>query len=117
MFDFILNKLPLLLLIGVGLYLAGWTILKDLLFPDHIGTVLGLPDLLHPDGPNGCCSWAEGGFLPLQVKLDNEEVVQAEVSPCSLCMDSLKPGDRVSVNRIRHRLMARRAPTWRIKRC
>jgi len=66
---------------------------------------------------NSCQISENSGRLafPIKIKLDDDSVVDAEISPCSLCMDKVKVGDRVGVTTVGSRCIAQRLGKFRIK--
>ncbi|MBW1614770.1 MAG: hypothetical protein JRJ57_12585 [Deltaproteobacteria bacterium] len=119
MAEFLLTTLPDVLLIGIGLYLATWMIAKTLFFPSQKGVLIDLHDPFDHSCPEPMdCGFRPGSLgLPIRVKLDNDQIIIAETSPCSACMERLKPGDAVCINRIGDRVIAQKAAQWRRDKC
>lgn len=67
---------------------------------------------------NSCHISKNSGRLafPIKIKLDDKSVVDAEISPCSLCMDKVKVGDRVGVTTVGSRCIAQRLGRFTICR-
>ena len=114
-FDFLLITLPDLILIGLGLYLTIRMVLGTLVFPSQKGVIVDFSD---PLAPMNCAGGPVGSSgLPVRVRLENNRVISAEVSPCTVCMERLKPGDTVSITRAGGRRIVQKASRWRMDRC
>lgn len=107
MLDFFLKTLPNLILIGFGLFLAFRTTLWPMFVRAPKGTIV----YLCRASDHSCSA------LAIRVKLDDAEVILAEVSPCTACMEGLKKGDRVTIERYGNRVIACRATGWRNGTC
>ena len=98
--------------IMAGLVLAGLYFvvmnLKTFIMPQKTGRVVafGQCDNSEEDNVlgeykncNSCHISKNAGNLafPIKIRLDDDTIVDAEISPCSLCIDGVKIGDRVGV--------------------
>jgi hypothetical protein len=111
----ILITLPdlILLLIGAGILVLVW--IRPFGLTCRMGTISGVgPAYGSEVGTSGsqCCSG-----IPLQVRLESGATIRAETSPCSACLERLKPGDPVRITRIGNRYIARKAAPWRYGKC
>lgn len=107
-------------LVFLGLLLFGFYILsqnmRTFLFPQKIGRIVSIGGEV--DVSNGerysCKNCAliptEPGksTIPLSIRLNNEERCTAEVSPCCICIDRMRIGDRVGVTKIGSRVIAQK---------
>ncbi len=109
----IINEIILIGLLILGAYLAMMNI-RLILLPQKTGTIIGfgesgdttpLDEIIKKHSKGTCsCSLAEKveGKLtfPVQVRLKDNTITKAEISPCALCMDKVKIGSRTVVQRI-----------------
>jgi len=114
-FDFLFITLPNLILIGLGLYLAIRMLIGPLVLLSQRGIIVEFSDPLVPGNCDGKLVGSSG--LPVRVRLENECVISAEVSPCTVCMEQLKKGDAVSITLAGGRRIAHKASRWRLGRC
>jgi hypothetical protein len=94
---------------GILLLVGGLLMLfqmKLMLFPQKRGHIVEFEDL----SASSCreCKSKNNGRMTytIKVKTDDGELVEAEVSPCTMCMDGLKLGSRVGVTKIGTRTVA-----------
>jgi hypothetical protein len=80
--------------------------LKLMMFPDKRGRIVEFEDL----SENSCneCKSRNSGRMSYSIKVetDDGELVDAEVSPCTLCMDKLRLGSKVGITKIGSRTIA-----------
>jgi len=113
------ETLPNLTLIALGLYLA-FISLKGMFFPTHTGIIVKPPEISAPSGDTGgaCLDRAKCRMLPgrsgvpILVKTPEGTIIEAEISPCSICIEALKVGDTVGLTRAGERVIAQRALRW-----
>ncbi len=80
--------------------------LKLMIFPDKRGRIVGFEDLSETSC-NDCKSHNKGRMsYTVTVETDDGELVEAEVSPCTLCLDRLRLGSQVGVTKIGSRTIA-----------
>ena len=91
--------------------------MRTFLLPEHVGHVVAFGLDGEADNVlgiykdcNSCQISENSGRLafPIKIKLDDKSVVDAEISPCSLCMDKVKVGDRVGVTTVGSRCIAQK---------
>jgi len=93
----------ILLVIGGLLFLIQF---KFMFFPTWKGSIIEFEDL-SGDSCNSCKSTKSGrASLEVKVKTDDGEIIDAEVSPCTICMNKLCTGSRVGVSKIGSRNIA-----------
>lgn len=80
--------------------------LKLMLFPDKRGRIVEFEDLSETSCKD-CKSHNKGRMsYTIKVETDDGELVEAELSPCTLCMDRLRLGSQVGVTKIGSRTIA-----------
>jgi len=98
--------------------------MRTFIWPQNVGHVVALgrdgeaEDVLGIYKDCNSCQISENSgrlAFPIKIKLDDDSVVDAEISPCSLCMDKVKVGDRVGVTTVGSRCIAQRLGKFRIK--
>ncbi len=105
-----------LLLFGGYLVLAN---IRTMLLPQKVGTLIAfeggsISAALTQAECKNCktCSLAEqvDGKLsfPVKIKLRDDTITTAEISPCSLCIDKLKIGDRVGITKVGSRIIVQK---------
>jgi len=105
----------------VGLVLGGMYFtfmnLRTFLWPQQVGHVVAFGLDGEADNVlgiykdcNSCQISENSGRLafPIKIKLNDRSVVDAEISPCSLCMDKVKVGDRVGITTVGSRCIAQK---------
>ncbi len=84
--------------------------LKLMMFPYKKGRIIAVEDQLCQ--AEKACSCGElkmgGSHINARVRLEDGEEVDVRVSPCLFCMDKVKLGSQIGVNRIGDRLVGRR---------
>jgi len=83
--------------------------MRTIMCPQKKGTIASMGGLDNQKC-NLCAYSMEPGksTIQLKVKLDNGLICEAEASPCCLCMDRMKIGDRVGLTQSGNRLMAQK---------
>jgi len=103
------------LLLG-GMYFVAMN-LRTFIWPQQMGQVVAFGSDEEADNVlgiykdcNSCQISENSGRLafPIKIKLDDESVIDAEISPCSLCMDKVKVGDKVGITRMGSRCIAQK---------
>lgn len=106
--------------IFVGLLLFGVYIvsqnMRTFIFPQKAGRIVSVGgELKMPNGKKYSCNNCtlmptEPGksTVPVSIQLDSGETCKAEISPCSLCIDRIKVGDRVGVTRRGSRIITQK---------
>jgi hypothetical protein len=80
--------------------------MRLMLFPQKRGRIVEFEDLT-ASSCKECKSRNKGRMsYKIKVQTDEGELVEAEVSPCTMCMDGLKLGSRVGVTKIGTRTVA-----------
>ena len=80
--------------------------LKVMMFPHKRGRIIEFEDLSE-DSCKECKSRNKGRMsYRIKVETDDGEIVEAEVSPCTMCMDGLRLGSRVGITKIGTRTIA-----------
>lgn len=118
----LINEVIFLGLILLGGYLVLMNI-RTLLLPQRVGTLIAFGN---KDSESktlgeelkkstiGCrkCSLAETAdgkmSFPVQVRLKDDTITTAEISPCALCMDKLRIGDNVGITKVGSRTIVQR---------
>ena len=100
-----LNTMMYVFLLLLGGFLMLFQ-MKLMLFPHKRGHIVEFENF----SASSCteCKSRNKGRLSYKIKVqtDDGELVEAEVSPCTMCMDGLKLGSRVGVTRIGSRIVA-----------
>lgn len=80
--------------------------LKLMLFPDKKGKIIEFEDFSEAACKE--CKTRNRGKMSYRIKVQTDagEVVEAEVSPCTICMDRLKIGSEVGVTKMGTRTIA-----------
>jgi hypothetical protein len=96
-----------LLLFGLGLLLYD---VKSWLMPDRKGRVVAIEDQLKRAEEACECGKASAGrsHLTATVRLEDGSLVPVDMSPCLICMDKVRLGSQMGLNRIGDRWIARR---------
>lgn len=105
MVDFLLNEVPQVVLICVGLYIVAKS-MGDTFFPKRQGMVVAIDP--HP----GCSAGHGASTIRIAVKLGNGSTERAEISACTACLEKIKEGDMVSLSRIGRRMIAQKGVSW-----
>jgi len=99
----------ILLALGGILFLIQF---KYMFFPTWKGQIVAFQDL-SSDNCKSCKSSKKGRTsLEIQVKTDAGEIIPAEISPCTICLNKLRVGSRVGVSKIGTRNVAQ--PTFKL---
>ena len=95
----------ILLALGGILFLIQF---KYMFFPTWKGVIIGFKDLdLDPDNCKSCNKAVKSkSSIDIKVKTDDGEVLDAEIGPCTLCLNKLTVGSRVGVSKIGTRNIA-----------
>ena len=103
-----------------GLFLFGFYVvsqnMRTFLFPQKSGTIVSIGKELNKSvGKDNTCKNCtllptEPGksTIPLSIRLYTGETCTAEISPCCICIDRMKIGDRVGVTKIGSRIIAQK---------
>ena len=114
------------ILIGLILLAVYFVVMnmRTFLLPENVGHVVAFGSDGEADNVlgiykdcNSCQISENSGRLafPIKIKLDDKSVVDAEISPCSLCMDKVKVGDRVGVTTVGSRCIAQKLGKFTIR--
>ncbi len=77
--------------------------IKMMLFPQYKGEIVEFENIIDADCKT-CNSRTKGKMsLPIKVKTDDGEIIEAEVSCCTVCIEKFKVGSRVGVTKIGNR--------------
>jgi len=110
------------LLLG-GLYFVVMN-LRTFIWPQQVGQVVAFGLDGEADNVlgiykncNSCQISKNSGRLafPIKIKLNDDSVVDAEISPCSLCMDKVKVGDKVGITQIGSRCIAQKMGKFNLR--
>jgi hypothetical protein len=76
--------------------------IKMMLFPQYKGEIIEFEDIV--DSNCNACNRNKGRMsLPVKVKTDEGEIIEAEISCCTVCIEKFKVGSRVGVTKIGNR--------------
>jgi hypothetical protein len=80
--------------------------LKIMMFPHKRGRIVEFEDLSEASCTE--CKSKNNGRMTYNIKVetDDGDIVDAELSPCTMCMDGLRVGSRVGVSKIGSRTIA-----------
>jgi hypothetical protein len=93
----------ILLTIGGILFLIQF---KYMFFPTWKGRIIKIHEL-NPEDCTSCRSTKFGrASMDVSVKTEDGEIIQAEISPCTICLNKLQPGSSVGVSKIGTRNIA-----------
>jgi len=92
-----------LLLFGVYVILQN---IRTFLFPQRVGRIVSIGGEIK-DCKN-CDRIYKKSTIPVGVKVDTGEIYNAEISPCSICIDRIRVGDYVGITKIGSRIIAQR---------
>ena len=93
----------ILLALGGVLFLLQF---KIMFFPTWKGKIIEFEDL-SADSCTSCRSTKKGrSTIEIKVKTDNGDIIEAEVSPCNICMNKLRLGSRIGVTKMGSRNVA-----------
>lgn len=94
--------IALLALLGVFFIMQ----LKMMFFPHYKGSILEFEPIF--DGDCKSCRGKRGGktSLPIKVKTDEGEIISAEISCCTICIEKIGVGSRIGVTKIAGRNIA-----------
>ena len=99
------ENLVYLLLLGIGGILLILHF-KLMLYPGNKGVVVEFEDM-SPKACNTCRSTKLGRMsITVKVKMNDGEIVEAEISPCTICMEKIRIGSRVGVTKVGSRTIA-----------
>ncbi|RLI91965.1 MAG: hypothetical protein DRO94_00545 [Candidatus Altiarchaeales archaeon] len=111
----VVNSIVFIGLILIGVY-AVLMNFRTVLLPQRIGRIRSFGRQLNLDGLNcdsgciGISKFSDGKMsIPVQVELDDNSIITADVSPCCICIDRLMVGDLVGVTRVGNRIILQRA--------
>lgn len=115
----LLVTVPDLILVLLACILLVILLVKPFGFLCQKGIVLCFGTGLQPgESDFFLCGHSTSGYgVPIQVRLATGLVIVAHASPCSLCMERLKPGDAVRVSKIGKRYIAQKTVLWRSGKC
>ncbi len=98
-----------LILFGIYVVLQN---MRAFLLPQKVGTIVSLGGLSEKGIICGECNFMPGeagkSTIPLDVRLDSGEFCRAETSPCCICIDRMKVGDRVGITKSGSRIIAQK---------
>jgi hypothetical protein len=104
------NDLVMIGLLGFGLFLFIYD-LKTMFAPDMRGRVVAFEDL-YERAVKACNCNGVGGVgrshVNARVRLEDGQEIDVQVSPCLHCMDRVRVGSQIGVNRVGDRLVGRR---------
>ena len=93
----------LLLAIGGILFIIQF---KYMFFPTWKGKIIEFHGL-DPENCTSCKSTKFGrASLDISVKTEDGQIIRAEISPCTICLNKLHPGSPVGVSKIGSRIIA-----------
>lgn len=94
--------IALLVLLGVFFIMQ----LKMMFFPHYKGSIIEFEPIF--DGDCKSCRGKRGGktSFPIKVKTDDGEVISAEISCCTICIEKIGVGSRIGVTKIGNRNIA-----------
>jgi hypothetical protein len=102
----------LLALLGVFFIMQ----LKMMFFPHLKGSIIEFEPIF--EGDCNSCRGKRGGktSIPIKVKTDDGDIISAEISICTLCLEKLKIGSRIGVTKIAGRNIAQACANIRKRR-
>ena len=104
------NELVMIGLLGFGLFLFVYD-LKTMFAPSMRGRVVAFEDL-YERATKACNCNGVGGlgrsYVNARVKLEDGREIDVQVSPCLSCMDRVRVGSQIGINRVGNRLVGRR---------
>ncbi|MFH1402695.1 MAG: hypothetical protein ABIH11_00315 [Candidatus Altiarchaeota archaeon] len=113
MFLDLVNQGCIALLVAAGTYLL-YVNFRTVFLPGKTGTIVSIGGGSCAVGCGSCgiSRFADGkASMPVEVRLDDGEVVRAETSPCCVCMDRMDVGSRVGITEVGSRMIAYRIGT------
>jgi len=115
----LLVTVPELILLGFGGFLLALALIKPLGLASQAGTVMRFDTEFQPGMNIGCgqAHFMTGSAVSLQVELETGSMILAQTSPCTICLDKLKPGDSVRVIKVGDRYIALKVAFWRFGKC
>ncbi len=80
--------------------------LRMMFFPNLKGSIIEFEPIF--DGDCNSCRGKRGGktSIPIKVKTDDGDIISAEISICTLCLEKLKIGSRIGVTKVGNRNIA-----------
>jgi hypothetical protein len=89
--------------------------LKLMLFPQMKGVVVAFEDM-SPARCKTCRSTFRGRMsVAVKVRTDNGKIIDAELSPCTICLEKIRKGSRVGVTKVGSRYIAQAVVSLRGK--
>jgi hypothetical protein len=87
--------------------------LKMMFFPQYVGKLVEFEPII--DASCTSCRGKRKGLtsIPVKVKTDSGEIIAAEISCCTLCIEKIGLGSRVGVTKVGSRLIAQAAANIR----
>lgn len=98
------NSLIIVALLGLlGLFFLMQ--LKMMFFPQIKGSIIEFEPIF--DGNCNSCRGKRKGLtsIPVKVETDGGEIISAEISPCTICIEKIRVGSRIGVTKIGDRLI------------
>lgn len=88
---------------------------KIMLFPQFKGEIIEFENIIDADCK--ACNRNKGKMsLPIKVKTDDGDIIEAEISCCTVCLENFKVGSRVGVTKIGNRYITQACFNLRKKR-
>ncbi len=80
--------------------------MKMMFFPQYRGEIIEFESIF--DGNCKTCRGKRGGktSLPIKVRTDHGDVISAEISCCTICIEKIGVGSRIGVTKVGSRLIA-----------
>jgi hypothetical protein len=80
--------------------------LRMMFFPHIRGKIIEFEPIF--EGNCSTCRGKRGGktSIPIKVRTDDGDIISAEISSCTLCMEKLKVGSRIGVTKVAGRNIA-----------
>lgn len=104
------NDLIILGLLGFGLFLFVYD-LKTMFAPSMRGRIVSFEDM-YERATKACNCNGVGGvgrsYVNARVRLEDGREIDVQVSPCLSCMDRVRVGSQIGINRVGNRLVGRR---------
>ena len=80
--------------------------LKMMFFPQQKGKIVGF-EKIFDENCNSCRGTRKGKTsIPIKVETDSGEVISAEISCCTMCMEKIGLGSRIGLTKVGDRLIA-----------
>ena len=80
--------------------------LKMMFFPQHKGKIIEF-EKMFDENCDSCRGKRKGKTsIPIKVETDSGEIISAEISCCTMCMEKIGVGSRIGVTKVGDRLIA-----------